>query len=498
MIRANKIAKQPSQSSNKSVAFHFYYCFTYYLPGCYETDLSFWLTQKYRLYLKRLSAVANQQANMVAALRGRDPSYLPMGSLDGYANFNSLVASRPLPGRTSFQSNGGLPRMNSFAGFGLQGFVPSGTAQLGRTLNNTSNSVSDPGKLQGIGLPTLQGNQQGPLIQGMPAPLELDKLQQSKAVQEASGCLLGGFSSSGVAIGHSANSFTNAAKSSHIQQGNQLQAQSAGSHSHSSGRILPLSSDPFEIGIGDSSHSADLGRCNETWQGAVPSTSYPGKALPMNLPFSHNDMPSGNIRDNISQMVSQLGTSARDVSSSNVVMAPFADPVARNGRLSNVHNQASPLVTTTVVNGDASLLNFRSLGNSNVKWDDPRRGQNQNPNLTYNSSSSSSVSNIHMTHQNSGNQKLSNGFSNQKMNIPIVNQTSFGVPLLTQQDSRSDKAASCSQLPYKDEPAFEDMKLPGGFSSGGFGLDDLVGNPMIKPVSLSLSDISFSFLTLFK
>lgn len=396
--------------------------------------------QKYRLYLKRLSAVANQQANMVAALRGRDPSYLPMGSLDGYANINSLVSSRPLSTRTTFQSN-------SFTGFGHGGFVPSGTAQLGCTLGNTNNSINDSGKLHGVGLSTtLQGNQQGTLIQGLPMPLDVDKLQQSKSAQEASSCLLGGFSSSGVAIGHSASSsFVTATKSPHMQQGNQLQTQSAGLGGEVSIRIPPLSSDPF-----------DLGRCNGTWQGAVPSTPYPDNTLPMDLPFAHND-----IGDNISPTVSQLGIDARNVSSSSVVMAPLTNPAVRNGGLSNVHSQARPLVA-----------NFTSLGNSN-------------PNLMYNLSSSSSVSSIHGTRQNAGNQKLSNGLSNQKMNIPMINQTNVGALLLTH-DSRSDKTAAVGQLPYKDEHSCEDTKLPGGFSSGGFGLHDLVGSPMIKPVSFSL------------
>ena len=438
--------------------------------------------QKYRLYLKRLSAVANQQANMVAALRGRDPTYLPMGSLDGYANFNSLVGSRALPGCTSFQSNGTLPRMNSFTGFGLHGFAPSGTAQLGRTLNNASNSINDVGKLQGMGLPTLQGNQQGTLIQGMPAPSDLDKLQQPKAMQEASNRLLSGFSGSGVAIGRSASSFTNAAKSPHILQGNQQQTQSIGLSNQSSVRVHPLSSDPFDIGIGDASHSVDLGRCNENWQGAIPSTMYPGNTLPMSLPFGHNDLSSCNIRDNISPLVSQTGSNARDVSLNSVVMAPMTDPVMRNDGLANAQNQASSLLTATGVSGGANLLNFRSLGNSDLTWEEPRQGHAQNPNLMYNSSSSYSVSNIHITDQNAGNQRLGNGFSNKKMDMPNISRSSSGAPLLAQ-DPKPDRIAVGGQLRYKDEPLFEDMKLPGGFNSGGFGLDDLVTNAMIKPVS---------------
>ncbi|ONK70425.1 uncharacterized protein A4U43_C05F33600 [Asparagus officinalis] len=371
--------------------------------------------QKYRLYLKRLSAVANQQANMVAALRGRDTSYLPLGSLNGYPNFNSLVESRPLPNRSSFQPNGAVPRMNSFNGFGLHGF----------SLNNTNNPINDVSKLQCI----------GPIV------------QQPKAMQESSNSLLGGFSGSGVAIGHS-NSFTNsAAKIPHIPS--------------------PLSSDPFEIGIGDSSHSADLSRCNESWQGAIPSTSYSGNTFATSLPFSHNDLSSGNIRENLSPIVSNLGSNARD-------------SMMQNDRLANVHNQAGTLVTATGVNGDANLLNFRSVGNSSLKWEDPRRGHIQNPNQIYSSLSNTSSSGIRITDQNKGNQNLGNGFSNDKIDVPIISQANFRAPMLPL-DSKSDKTAVGGQLHYKDEPLFEGMKLPGGFNSGGFGLDDLVTNAMIKP-----------------
>jgi two-component response regulator (ARR-B family) len=39
--------------------------------------------QKYRLYLKRLSVVASQQASIVATFGGRDPSFLHMGAFEG-------------------------------------------------------------------------------------------------------------------------------------------------------------------------------------------------------------------------------------------------------------------------------------------------------------------------------------------------------------------------------------------------------------------------------
>lgn len=437
--------------------------------------------QKYRLYLKRLSAVANQQACMVAALRGRDFSYLPMGSLNGYANFSSLAGSRPLPGCTSFQTNGALPRMNTFTGSGVHGFAPSVTAQLGRNLNNTSNSISEVRKLPVIGLQSMQGNQQRTLIQGISAPLNLDKLQQPKVMQEASNHFLGDLSRSGVATGQPVNSFNSAAKNSQILQPNQQQSdtQSAGLSNQQSVRRQPLSTDPFDIGVGGS-HSVDLGRCNKTLQGAIPSTAYSGNTLPVGLRYNHNDLFSGNFGDNTSPMVSQLGSSVHDDSSSSVAMSPLADPVIGNDRPANVQNHASPFLTTMGINGDANLSNFDSLGNSSHKWEDPSQGRVQNSNLMYNSLSGFSVSGIPINDQSAGNQEFGNAFY--RLNMPNISQTSFGAPMLPH-DSRSDKAAADGQLHYKDEPLFDDMKFP-GVSSGAFSFVDLVADFVVKPVKL--------------
>ena len=47
--------------------------------------------QKYRLYLKRLSAVASQQPSIVAAFGGRDPSFLHMGAFEGLQSYQPFV-----------------------------------------------------------------------------------------------------------------------------------------------------------------------------------------------------------------------------------------------------------------------------------------------------------------------------------------------------------------------------------------------------------------------
>ncbi|XP_074287072.1 two-component response regulator ORR24-like isoform X2 [Silene latifolia] len=129
--------------------------------------------QKYRLYLKRISSVANQQANMVAALGG--PDYLRMNAVN-FHNYNAAVQFQ----NTSFRSvppAGVLGRLNTPAGLGLHGLSPSGMVHMGHT-QIPSSSITDSAKFQAGILP---GNQTG-ILQGMPTSLEFDQIQQKKGV----------------------------------------------------------------------------------------------------------------------------------------------------------------------------------------------------------------------------------------------------------------------------------------------------------------------------
>ncbi|KAL9226736.1 hypothetical protein vseg_002511 [Gypsophila vaccaria] len=124
--------------------------------------------QKYRLYLKRISSVANQQANMVAALGG--PDYLRMNAVN-FHNFNAAA---------QFQNNsfgpippaGILGRLNTPNGLGLNGLSLSGMVQLGHS-QIPSRPVTDSSKFQTSLLPV----DQTAVLQGMPTSLEFDQLQ---------------------------------------------------------------------------------------------------------------------------------------------------------------------------------------------------------------------------------------------------------------------------------------------------------------------------------
>ncbi|KAH9622681.1 hypothetical protein KSS87_011397 [Heliosperma pusillum] len=156
---------------------------------------------KYRLYLKRISSVANQQANMVAALGG--PDYLRMNAVN-FHNFNAAVQFQ----NSSFRSAppaGVLGRLNTPAGLGLHGLSPSGMVHMGHT-QIPSSSIPDSAKFQAGILP---GNQTS-ILQGMPTSLEFDQIQHKKGVTG-----LDEFCS-GNSIGVTSNSSTNVLDHSRI------------------------------------------------------------------------------------------------------------------------------------------------------------------------------------------------------------------------------------------------------------------------------------------
>lgn len=138
--------------------------------------------QKYRLYLKRISSVANQQANMVAALGGPDSPYIRMNSM----NFHNFNGSAPFQNNAlrSLPAAGVLGRLNTPAGLGLHCLSPSGMVQLSHGQISRS-SVADCTKFQPSLLP---GDQTGTVLQGMPTSLEFDQLQPRKGIMGVELC----------------------------------------------------------------------------------------------------------------------------------------------------------------------------------------------------------------------------------------------------------------------------------------------------------------------
>lgn len=127
--------------------------------------------QKYRLYLKRLSAVASQQVSIVAALGGRDP-FLHMGGFEGLQGYQAFTSSAAL---SSFTPHGLLnsPRNNP-AALGTQGVPASKSIQTMSGSHTLSHSINDANKYH-LSLP---GNQKGNLGQGLATSLGQTQMQQ--------------------------------------------------------------------------------------------------------------------------------------------------------------------------------------------------------------------------------------------------------------------------------------------------------------------------------
>ncbi|KAF7081027.1 hypothetical protein CFC21_085011 [Triticum aestivum] len=137
--------------------------------------------QKYRLYLRRLSAVASQQAGIVAALGGRDP-FLRMDAFEGLQGYQAFTSPAAL---STFSAHGLLnsPRNNQTAVV-IQGVATSRSIPTGSSSCTTNPLIGDAAKYH-LSLP---GNQHGNLGQGLATSLGQAQLQQ-KWMNEGSGDL---------------------------------------------------------------------------------------------------------------------------------------------------------------------------------------------------------------------------------------------------------------------------------------------------------------------
>jgi hypothetical protein len=97
--------------------------------------------QKYRLYLKRLSAVASHQASIVAALGGSDP-FMHMSAFEGLQSYQGFTSSAAL---SSFSPQGLLTRNNPTS-FGIQGMAASRPIQIASVNSTISHSIGDTNK----------------------------------------------------------------------------------------------------------------------------------------------------------------------------------------------------------------------------------------------------------------------------------------------------------------------------------------------------------------
>lgn len=404
--------------------------------------------QKYRLYLKRLSAVASQQANIAAALGGRDNSYLHMSSFNGFGNFQGLSPSGQFQGFTQFQPSGVSSRTNPNL-LGLPG-LPHGTVQSSHTQNNANNPMNNLHKFQHINIPA---NQRENLLQGVPTSLELDQLQHKlKRVPEQNNRLPGVFS------GASNNGFLITANNSLALPGHQLQAHMRGLGNQSS---IPI---PPSIGV----DHPDLSRCNEAWEHSLSR-------------FNTNtqSMDSSNIVGNLSSTAPELNGSTSNISSNNLLGTMAQDTLMRRdmqGQTSSV--SGSPLIMSSGIDADPKFLNFRSLTNLKQKLDDPKLQSMVEPQFISSSSLNCSLPNQSLLDSIADSQRHNRVFHN-KLEISTPSQPSFDTSFMLHH-ARMDKSIVDSRISFNDENILGTSRMQGGFVSGNCNFDELM-NAIIKP-----------------
>jgi two-component response regulator (ARR-B family) len=308
---------------------------------------------------------------MVAALGGKDSSYLRMGSLDGFGEFRTFAGSGRLSSSalsSSYTPGGMLGRLNSAAGLTLRGISSSGLIQSSG--QNLSSSVNGLGKLQPTLLPS---NQSASLFQGIPTSLELNQLQQSKCItpigdfnpiRDSTGFTVAtNFTDNRVTVGNSNGLLSSVSSNPLVLQGNQQHNRGAFGNQSPLG-VASLTPDSFNIGSGGSSNFLDNNRSNESWQSAVQLSRFSSNALPLSEPFNHDQLLSNNL--SISCTSPHIGNSPISFPSTSSVSAHLEDSRG------DVQCQEG-LIGNVVQN-----MNYTSK----QRWEEQKQNYNQNLNHT--------------------------------------------------------------------------------------------------------------------
>ncbi|CAL9749029.1 unnamed protein product [Musa acuminata subsp. burmannicoides] len=415
--------------------------------------------QKYRLYLKRLSAVTGQHASVASALRFRNLSCVNMESLDVFRNYHALGRSRQLPSLTSLQPNGMLDRVNGPSV--PAGRVPYQAVEDGHMYHGTSNPLNDLGKHQDI---RLTRNSQANLLHGVPTSFQSGQLHQQKVVQEANSSSIAGLSSSGLSASLCGSSIANVASNFPLLQANKQHLEHGGLGDYSS-VTMPLSSaDPFDD-LQDLSQLPHIGIPNVTWQDAVLSTEHSANALPGCAPFIHESL--------------SLCQSGGD----NSLQTPLAGNKNHGKYFSNV--AVTPLTATqhqvNLFGGNMMIMpagsddnpNIKSLANYRQEWH-----HTFDPNATLGSSLCPSLPHLGVNEKILQHQTSESSIHNKMMGAVETGQA-FGVPSL-QYKCMLDKSTVEIQLNYKDDYGSENNKSCSRVTSPGCSYGN-IADAMTKP-----------------
>ncbi|XP_042427699.1 two-component response regulator ORR24-like isoform X1 [Zingiber officinale] len=426
--------------------------------------------QKYRLYLKRLSVVAGQQASMVAAVGGRNSSYLNMASLNGFRNYYAIGGSRQLPTVGSLQPTGVLGRMNSSSTLAMQGLLPSPTVQLCGMHKSTSNPCNtDLGRIQGIVAP---GNRQMNLLHGVPLNLEPEQFPQLKLLQEPRNQLPAGFSDSGFTVGPKSNSFPIGTTNPLFVQANEQHNRTGGLQNYSV-KMSPSSSELLDFDLQDISQFTSNNRSGDgSWQGASGSTEDPTSSLSILAPFGNIALSSANIGANISSVTTHAVTKPFD-EFANTMAAPLHDAITNNNINNHVRSLNGNTMAMPPVHDDSRPSNF-SLDNSIQSWD-----YSINSNTVSSRYSNPLLSKLRNDEATARFHSSGIAVGEKNLGATAVVQGNFGTSLV-RQDCMIDRSTVDGQLKFKGGYESENSRLHSGINSNGSCLADVV-NSMVKP-----------------
>lgn len=417
--------------------------------------------QKYRLYLKRIHSVATQQANMVAALGGKESAYMRMNPLEGLGDFRTLAGSGRLanPAFSSYSQGGMLGRLNSPAGISLRSLASSALVQPSH-VQNLSNPIGTLGKMHSAVSPASQNTS---IFQGVPSSLELDQLQQNKCMTR-----VGDFKPLDDSRVFSANGFadtrstlinnstlTGDPSAMNVLQGNSQQGNATGFLDQSSVNLSSFNSEPLNIDVGGTSNFLDPGRCNENWQSAVQLSKFHQNCLPPTESFGQGQFAG--VQDNNSSAGPHQQSSSLRFSS---ITAPLED--SRGG----VRCQEG------MVGGSVQNINQTPQ----QRWAETRQIYSDNSNNIL------STMNSHVSVNGASNPLMQSmgesGIGDGRMDICLTGHSTSGGSAFLQQNE-IEKPTTGSRTRSNGDYMMEQTKPRGGLVAQGYDLDDFM-NSMIK------------------
>ncbi|XP_022965632.1 two-component response regulator ORR24-like [Cucurbita maxima] len=248
--------------------------------------------QKYRQYLKKMCTKEAQQCNMMAAFGGKDTSFRPMASLNGF----SMTGTGRLSNATfsSYPSQGIVGRLNSTAGLSLHGIASSGMIQQGAShnLRSSLNILRKPH-------PTLLLSNRPPSIfNSISTPSDhiqshWDKhnapFKESNLINDVSSFTVStSFPDARVAVGCSSNYDFGVSSHSLMLQGHKQQSHGSGEfRDQSCYKVSPINPEPVDCSTGISNILGGHGQSNKNWQGVSLTGTYPSDGMPaINLTIS--------------------------------------------------------------------------------------------------------------------------------------------------------------------------------------------------------------------